>query len=300
MISEFNISEVEEISEHGDNLYQIMKNRLIFCNTDLTNNEDYLGPSDLCYLSKECKNKSFFGLGSKKVIKQGDYHFVYGLDTSNVAYISAYISKYLSKIAAKEHTNPSTFKTVQAIFCIFDYYIGKDLRMLVKFPGGVRSIYYIDGKSPVESETENLQTIFMSSLIRSLDARIGEFDKNTLFLEEITSLSSFNFMSECLLKMINKEDEFTEKIIPNLNYKIKMTFTIIQKYLLKTRRFSYSIVLFSKSIDLSNLKFVIESLNIMQQYAESMNLLATNLDKKQMVDLFCLEVRNCFNNIFTN
>ena len=200
MTSEFHINEIEEITESNDNLYQIMKNRIIYCNTDLANNDEYLGPSDLCYLSKECKNKTFLGLGSKKVLKQGDYHYVFGLDTSNVAYISAYISKYLSK-GETNHTTHS-FKTVQAIFCVFDYFIGKDLRMLVKFPGGVRSIYYIDGKNPVESDTENLQTIFISSLLRCLDAK--EIKPSSMYLDDISGLSTFNFMIECLVKLINK------------------------------------------------------------------------------------------------
>jgi len=214
MISEFYINDVEEITESSENLYQIMRNRLVYCNTDITHHEDHVGPPDLCYLSKECKNKSFFGLKSQNVLKQGYYHYVYGLDTSSVAYISAYISKYLAKV----NSTTNQFKTVRAIFCIFDYFIEKDLRMLVKLPGGVRSIYYIDGKTPVESETENLQTIFISSLIRSLDA--SEVNKNSIFLEEIISISSFTFMSQCLSNMMNKgNQQLNKKIIRRRIYR---------------------------------------------------------------------------------
>jgi hypothetical protein len=188
MLHEFNISEIEEIIEQ-DEIYTIMNKRIFYCK-NLASSDMVFGPADICYLVKESHTKGFFGIGGKKVVKQGCYHYVYGLDTSNIAFISVYISKFIHKLPS------SNFKVTQSIFCIYDFFLEKDLRILVKFPGGVRKVFYIDDHQAVESTAEDLKTVFLSSLLRSW--KLQDWDKNSVFLEELNNSDSFNYLIECI------------------------------------------------------------------------------------------------------
>ncbi len=192
MIQEFYPSEIEEIIE-GEELYKIMNKRISY-SKNLLNSDEPFGPPDICYLVKETQSKGFLGIGSKKVTKYGSYHFVYGLDTSNIAYISAYVSKFMQKI------NLTNLKVSQSIFCVFDYFLEKDLRILIKFPGGVRKIFYIDDQQALECNTDNLKTIFLSSLIRMWN--ISNVNNNTIYLEEISNLNAFNYMVDCINSIV--------------------------------------------------------------------------------------------------
>src|SRR5690349_17698193 len=137
MLKEFHINEIIEKQE-SDDLYGIMNERIPYCKNVETSDEPF-GPPDICYIVKESQSKGFLGIGGKKTTKVGAYHYVYGLDTSNVAYISTYILIYIKKLNI-----PSNIKITQSIFCIFDYFLEKDLRILIKFPGGNRKVFYID------------------------------------------------------------------------------------------------------------------------------------------------------------
>ena len=83
MIQDFQISELEEIQEI-DEVYKIMNIRIEYCK-DLKDTNEPLGPADICYIVKENTNKGFFGIGTKKITKIGSYHYVYGIETSNIS-----------------------------------------------------------------------------------------------------------------------------------------------------------------------------------------------------------------------
>ena len=112
MLQEFYVKNLKETLENNDEIYQIMNHRMTYfaksTNTNSQNNQtnknkfmDILNIPDLCYLVKETQTKKILNILSKnkKITKTGLYHYVYGLNTSNVALISAYISKYNSKEA---------------------------------------------------------------------------------------------------------------------------------------------------------------------------------------------------------
>ena len=178
MLQEFYIKDLIETTENED-IYNIMNKRMFYCK-NLENSNEPLGPPDICYLVKEIQSKGFFGLKTKKITKTGSYHYIYGLDTSNVAFISAYISKYIQKV----HSHNSNYKISQSIFCAFDYFLEKDLRILIKFPGGIRKIFYIDDTQAIEANAEGLRTIFLSSILRSWSFNQYPIPNNSLFLEE--------------------------------------------------------------------------------------------------------------------
>jgi hypothetical protein len=188
MLQEFFINEIEETIEN-DELYGIMNKRITYCKNSASSEEKF-GPGDICYLVKEIQTKSFLGLAGKKVSKIGSYHYVYGLDTSNIAYISAYISKFIQKL------NLTNTKVTQSIFCVFDYFTDKDLRILIKFPGGVRKIFYIDDQEAIEANVDELRTVFLSSILRSWNLK--KINNNDLCLEELNNIDSFNYMNESI------------------------------------------------------------------------------------------------------
>ena len=191
MIKDFNISDLEEIQEFED-LYNIMNIRLNYCKNIFDINEPY-GPADLCYIVKESKNKKFFGITSKKINKTGSYHYIYGIDTSNISFISAYISKFIQK-------NQTNIKIIQSIFCVYDIFSERDLRILIKIPGGVRKIFLINDKDAFEVKEDDLRTIFLSSLMRSWTN--NKPNNNSLYLDEIPDISSFNYMLESIYFLI--------------------------------------------------------------------------------------------------
>lgn len=198
MLQEFFINELDETIENEE-LYSIMNKRLGYKkHLNINHDKEKFGPGDICYLVKEVKTKSFLGLAGKKVSKIGSYHYVHGLDTSNIAYISAYISKFIQKL------NLTNTKITQSIFCVFDYFLEKDLRILIKFPGGVRKIFYIDDQEAVEANSEELRTVYLSSLLRSWNLK--SINNNELYLEELNNINSFNYLIESihlLVKGIN-------------------------------------------------------------------------------------------------
>ena len=206
--------------------------------------EEPYGPADICYLVKETQSKGFLGIGGKKVTKYGSYHHVYGLDTSNIAYISAYISKFIQKM------NPGQYKITQSIFCTFDYFLEKDLRILIKFPGGVRKVFYIDDQEAIEANTDELRTVFLSSLIRSWKASTA--NTNSVFLEEVNNIDTFNFLIECIhfivkgMYKINLCLDNTEMKYHNYKSKLTVLLDCVIKFFMNTRRFNIAIFNFSK------------------------------------------------------
>ncbi len=188
MLQDFQINEIEE-NQEIEEIYSIMNKRIYYCKC-LKETEDPLGPPDICYLVKESQNKGFLGFGTKKNVKIGCYHYVYGIDTSNIAYISAYISKYIQKL------NLNNFKIIQSIFCVFDYFLEKDLRILIKLPGGVRKVFFIDDQQAIEASNEDLRTCFLSSILRAWNA--NETNNNSLYLEEINNSATFNYLCESI------------------------------------------------------------------------------------------------------
>jgi hypothetical protein len=242
MLQEFNVTDFEEINE-TEEIYNIMNKRILYCKNTNTADEPH-GPADICYIVKESQSKNFLGFGSKKISKVGSYHYVYGLDTSNLAYISAYISKYIQK------QTQSNFKVTQAIFCIFDYFLEKDLRILIKFPGGIKKIFYIDDQQAIEANPDELRTVYLSTIIRSWN--IDRVNNHSIYLEEISHVDSFNFIkdsikalvkSNLLLTIDNSNSEFK---YTNIKTKMAVLLDGYIKYLMNTRRFNYAIMFFNE------------------------------------------------------
>ena len=132
MLQEFYVKNLKETLESNDEIYQIMNHRMTYFSKNANSQNhlnktkfmDILNIPDLCYLVKETQTKKILNILSKnkKIIKTGLYHYIYGLNTSNVALISAYISKYIQK----KH-NKINYRITQSIFCIFDFFFLKKI-----------------------------------------------------------------------------------------------------------------------------------------------------------------------------
>lgn len=281
---EYFLNQVEEIIDN-DELYTIMNKRLLSCKNIETFEEIY-GPPDICYLVKESHNKGFLGFGAKKASRQGCYHYVYGLDTSNIAYISAYISKYISKNASNIKDKDSV-KIIQSIFCVFDYFLEKDLRILIRFPGGIKKVFFIDDQQAVEANTEDLRTVYLSSLMRSWSFK--STSNNCVYLEEINSVETFNFLTDWITNYVKEAPDYK---YPNFKAKLQKLIDCVFIFLKSTRRFNISISLFSKltTMELSQIKYVIKTLNYLGLYQESLKYIATYLVTNPTSNILALEV----------
>lgn len=261
-----------------------MNKRMLYCK-NLETSDEPIGPLDICYLVRESQSKNFLGIKSKKVSKSGAYHYVSGLDTSNVAYISAYISKYIQKIPSQ-----TNIKVTQSIFCAFDYFLEKDLRILIKFPGGIRKIFYIDDTQAIEANSEDLRTVFLSSILRSWNYKQYPIPTNCLFLEEINNIEAFDYLFESIKFILAEKKEIAK--YPNLNNKIEALLTAFLAYLMKTRRFNFSIMNFSKlsNYDFSLAKYAIKPLKYLNLYEEALSFLANMLTNSTNPVLLSLEI----------
>lgn len=301
---------VEEIFEH-DELYLVMNQRILFIknnvndflltnqkneqitintngngngNENMNTNQNIsiyskYGPPDICYLVKEIKPKGIFGLSSKKMIKFGAYHYVYGMDTSNIAFISAYINNYIQKqvVLYKEGVNKEGYrdlKVTQTIFCAYDIFIQKDLRILIKFPGGIKKIFYIDEQSSEEIEVEGLRTVLLSGFIRGFN--LEEVNYYSIYLEDMSTHQMYEYITESIIMLINENAEYK---YPNLKHKLKITLETYISYMIKTRRFNQAIINFSRMTMLNNIyvKYVIQPLNKLELYEDALNYLASVL-----------------------
>ena len=279
MLQEFYVKNLKETIENNDEIYQIMNHRMTyFSKNNNTNSQnqinkrkymDILNIPDLCYLVKETQTKKILNILSKnkKIVKTGLYHYVYGLNTSNVALISAYISKYIQK---KHH--PANYRIIQSVFCIFDFFFEKDLRILIKFPGGVKKIFYIDDSEATEVQPEGLRTAFLSSVLRMWCFNQNNVPNNALFLEEINNVQTFDYLCECIEWLIINQAKTRLFNVEKINYVLKYFI----KYLLSTRRYTFAISFFNKLLhfDLNFAKYAIKPLKLLNLYNDTMTYLA--------------------------
>ena len=295
MLQDFQVQNISETQENNDDIYQIMNHRMTYF-TKQSNSKKYLDIltiPDLCYLVKEVQSKKIINILSKpkKPLLVGLYHYVYGLNTSNVALISAYITKYIQK----KH-NQINNKITQSIFCVFDFFFEKDLRILIKFPGGVKKIFYIDDTEATEVQGDGLKTAFLSSILRMLSFNQNNVPNNANFMEEINNIETFDYLCECIEWLVLNQ----EKSGIFNNKKIYYIIKYFLKFLISTRRFTYAISFFDKLVnyDLSFAKFAIEPLKILNLYNDTMTYLSklclttneSNINNKQCNSLLWLEI----------
>ena len=295
MLQDFQVQNISETQENNDDIYQIMNHRMTYF-TKQSNSKNYLDIltiPDLCYLVKEVQSKKIINILSKpkKPLLVGLYHYVYGLNTSNVALISAYITKYIQK----KH-NQINNKITQSIFCVFDFFFEKDLRILIKFPGGVKKIFYIDDTEATEVQGDGLKTAFLSSILRMLSFNQNNVPNNANFMEEINNIETFDYLCECIEWLVLNQ----EKSGIFNNKKIYYIIKYFLKFLISTRRFTYAISFFDKLVnyDLSFAKFAIEPLKILNLYNDTMTYLSklclttneSNINNKQCNSLLWLEI----------
>ena len=277
MLQEFQVKNISETLENSDEIYQIMNHRMTYFSKNANSQNhlnktkfmDILNIPDLCYLVKETQTKKILNILSKnkKIIKTGLYHYIYGLNTSNVALISAYISKYIQK----KH-NQTNYRIVQSVFCIFDFFFEKDLRILIKFPGGIKKIFYIDDSEATEVQAEGLRTAFLSSVLRIWSFNQNNVPNNALFLEEVNNIQTFDYLCECIEWLIINQAKTHIFNIKKINYLLKYFI----KYLLSTRRYTFAISFFNKLLhfDLNFAQFAIKPLKLLNLYNDTMTYLA--------------------------
>ena len=292
MIQDFNIKYIKESYESSDDLYNIIKKRVIYCK-NFQISEINTGPPDLCYIVRENTTKSFLGFSKKHDGKYGSYHYVYGLDTSNTIciykYILSYINTFNNQILQNNTSNKNKIETSQSIFCCFDIFYEKDLRILVKFPGGVKNIFYIDENQPYEANQEDLRTAFLSSMIRSWCFNDFLHQSNCVFLEEINTPELFEYLVDSITYIVTERAEYK---YPNFEKKLNFVLTYFVKYLMSTRRFSFLVTYFSKLSysDSALAKFVLKPLKFLKCYGDALQFIANLLLNTSSPMLICHEI----------
>lgn len=292
----------EEIHEN-ENIYEIINQRLSNCNIDynIINKEfedinindlnNLLGLNDICYLIKDITCKSLLGMSKKKTNKSGSYHYINGLDTSNVGYISVYVNKYVQSLTynLKNSKKEKDTTVSQSIFCIYDIFQQKDLRILINFPGGVRKVFYIEQENVYEVKDNDYRTIFLSSFIRTIHLK-DEKINNTAFLDIISTSESFNYLNESIYFIIKENAEYK---YTNFKFKITLLLESYIKYMINNRRFNQAIISLSKLTILDNsiIKYTIIPLKKLELFEDALSYIASILvQNNNLYSLFNVEV----------
>lgn len=305
---------IESIEEDEVPLYNKL-NKRITEHRKLKITKYSAGPPDIIYFVREpLKHHSYFGFKSKSSQKYkqqvlsknfGTYHYIYGIDTSNMTSVANYINDYIDKQKKyfKKCTNNSLFIEndnikfsriknsiiIQAIFCSYDTFIEKDFRIIFKFPGGFDKFYFYNGNQNDYDVTEDeLRTIFLSSVLRSWNYN-GQNSNNAIFLEEIKSNNNFNSLIDSIIYILVERLEYK---YPNLERKLGVLLYWFVKYLMHTRRYSFILTYFSKMsyVDTNLTQFALKPLYYINGYSDGLQFISTLLSSNTNHLLICSEI----------
>ena len=305
---------IESIEEDEAPLYNKL-NKRITEHRKLKITKYSAGPPDIIYFVREpLKHHSYFGFKSKSSQKYkqqvlsknfGTYHYIYGIDTSNMTSVANYIKDYIDKQKQyfKKCNNNSFFiendnvkfsriknsTIIQAIFCSYDIFIEKDFRIIFKFPGGFDKFYFYNGYQNDYDVTEDeLRTIFLSSVLRSWNYN-GLNSNNAIFLEEIKSNNNFNSLIDSIIYILVERLEYK---YPNLERKLGVLLYWFVKFLMHTRRYSFILTYFSKMsyVDTNLTQFALKPLYYINGYNDGLQFISTLLSSNTNHLLICSEI----------
>ena len=302
---------IESIEEDGVPLYNKLNKRII-PNKKIKISKYNAGPPDIIYFVREpIRHHSYFGFKSKSQQKYkstiskkfGTYHYIYGIDTSNMLSVSNYINDYIERqkrYFKKYNTNmiesnSSKFsqlkntEIIQAIFCSYDIFIEKDFRIIFKYPGGFDKFYFYNGyQNDYDVAEDELRTIYLSSVLRSWNFS-SENLNNCLFLEEIKDDANFNSLVDSIIYILVERLEYK---YPNLERKIGLLLHWFVKYLMSTRRYSFILTFFSKMsyVDTNLTQFALKPLYYINGYNDGLQFNSTLLTSNTNHLLICFEI----------
>ena len=305
---------IESIEEDEVPLYNKL-NKRITEHRKLKITKYSAGPPDIIYFVREpLKHHSYFGFKSKSSQKYkqqvlsknfGTYHYIFGIDTSNMTSVANYINDYIDKQKKyfKKCINNSLFiendnvkfsriknsTIIQAIFCSYDVFIEKDFRIIFKFPGGFDKFYFYNGNQNDYDVTEDeLRTIFLSTVLRSWNYN-GQNSNNAIFLEEIKSNNNFNSLIDSIIYILVERLEYK---YPNLERKLGVLLYWFVKYLMHTRRYSFILTYFSKMsyVDTNLTQFALKPLYYINGYSDGLQFISTLLSSNTNHLLICSEI----------
>ena len=304
---------IEIIEEEGAPLYNILNKRIIE-NKRLKIFKHSAGPPDIIYFVREpLKHHTYFGFKSKSQQKYknqsfskrfGTYHYIYGIDTSNMTSVSNYLNeyidkqkKYFKKIQINNYIETDNLKyaqlknsiIIQAIFCSYDIFIEKDFRIIFRYPGGFDRFYFYNGHHNDYDVTEDeLRTIYLSSILRTWCFN-GENLNNSYFMEEIKNENNFNSLIDSIVYILVERLEFK---YPNLERKIGLLMHWFEKFLMDTRRYSFILTYFSKMsyVDTNLTQYALKPLKYINGYNDGLQFISTLLTSNTNPLLICFEL----------
>ena len=313
MKQEIKFNGIIETIEEDVPLYSILNKRIIE-NKKLKIFKHSAGPPDIIYFVREpIKHHSYFGFKSKSQQKYknqsfskrfGTYHYIYGIDTSNMTSVSNYINDYIDKQKKyfKKYANNNYIENedlkyyklnnsniVQAIFCSYDIFIEKDFRIIFKYPGGFDKFYFYNGHQNDYDVTEDeLRTIFLSSILRTWCFN-GENLNNSYFMEEIKNENNFNSLIDSIIYILVERLEYK---YPNLERKIGLLMHWFMKFLMDTRRYSFILTYFSKMsyVDTNLTQYALKPLYYINGYKDGLQFISTLLTSNTNPLLLCFEI----------
>ena len=152
-------------------------------------NYPLLGPPDLCYIVKE-KRGGFMSSGP--ILRQGHYHYVYGVDTSSTAAPCAYIQSIVKSDKSDiSSASKSKIRVTSATFCTFDFVSRRDVRIEIQFPGSTNVVAYDEAGDSVLLDPNSWNTVFVCSQIRSFYPKLCFVGRQISMFRNMSTFSDF-------------------------------------------------------------------------------------------------------------
>ena len=192
------------------------------------------GPADLCYLTKEYQKSLSF---SKQPAKMGFYHYVYGLDASSPASVSAHLKRLL-QMQEKEKTwfSSGRWKITKGTFCIYDAFSKVDIHVEIGIPGGMKLYSYKGDESLVSVDEPLWERGHISSVLRYIRREPSKVFKIYEILASKEHLMSFLETFKAFhLKHRNLCYSFDGNAEINLDFLGNKPLYIIVEYLINRR-----------------------------------------------------------------
>lgn len=267
---------LSNLIECQESLYQsYIRSRI----TSIKSFKDY-GPPDLCHLTKEFQKSLSF---SKQPSKTGFFHYIYGLDASSPASVSAHL-KGLLHLQEKEKKwfSSGKWRITKGLFCIYDVFSRVDIHIEIAIPGGMKLYGYKADESLISVDEAMWERGFISSVLRYIRLKRTNVFKVYDFMRTKEQLK---VVLDSFKSFFNRKGGysyvFDSEGMVNLDHLGNKPLYILVEYLMKRKLMDIATKLVLLLIE-TNPKFIVFLTHIYQKMGripEAITLLANNLTK---------------------
>lgn len=228
---------------------------VIACRIKSISKFHYLGPFDLCYLTKEFQKS--IKISFKKNTKTNFFHEFIGYDLPSPASISAYLKKLL-ELQEKEKSwlSNGKWRITNGYFCIYDAFTKVDIHVDIAIPGGMKLYGYAKDGNLINIDDNVWERAYISSVLRTMH---HQKDSRIKLYRIFNKKNDLTLFLDTLLKFLIKNPKICNELYSSHTTLIESNgnrvLDIVINWLLKKRRY-VDLSSFLKKLQEQNKKYV--------------------------------------------